>query len=203
MFVLLWLEKILEIFAPFNKSSAISNKDIDAKGQESDSYLIDSEGYILFPVIGKIKLAGLSKSQAEVELKSLLREYLTTPSVSIILMNFKVTVQGEVGRPGIVSVASERLTLPEALSMSGDLTVFGKRENIMIVRENNGKRTVERVDITKADFVNSPYYYLAQNDLVYVEPNKTKMNSSKSDPNIGLIFSSISLLITIIVLITN
>lgn len=192
-----------ESVAPFNKYSTVSNKEIDVKGQDSDTYLIDGTGHILFPVIGKIKLAGLTKSQVETELKSRLREYVTSPSVSVTLMNFKVTVQGEVVKPGIVAVASERLTLPEALSMSGDLTIFGKRNNIMIVRESNGKRTVERVDITKADFVNSPYYYLAQNDLIYVEPNKTKMNTSKFDPNIGVVISAASLLATIIVLLTN
>jgi len=192
-----------EIVAPFNKSVTVGDKQINATGQDSDNYLIDGNGYILFPIIGKIKLGGLSKTQAETELNSVLREYVTKPTVTVTLMNFKVTVQGEVGKPGIVSVASERLTLPEALSSSGDLTIFGRRDNIMIVRESNGKKVVERVDITKADFINSPYYYLAQNDLIYVEPNKVKMNASKTDPNIGLIFSSISLLITIIVLITN
>ena len=192
-----------EIVAPFNKTVNIGSKDVNATGQESDTYLIDGNGFILFPVIGKIKLGGLTKTQAETELNSVLREYIKKPTVSVTLMNFKVAVQGEVARPGIVNVVSERLTLPEALSISGDLTIFGKRENIMIVREANGKKTVERVDITKADFINSPYYYLAQNDLIYVEPNKVKMNSSKTDPNIGLILSSASLLITIIVLITN
>jgi len=178
-----------EIVAPFNKTMNIGgNKDINATGQETDTYLIDGNGFILFPIVGRIKLGGLTKTQAETELNSVLREYIKKPTVNLTLANFKVTVQGEVGRPGIVNVASERLTLPEALSISGDLTIFGRRENIMIVRESNGKKTVERVDITKADFINSPYYYLAQNDLIYVEPNKVKMNSSKSDPNYGLIF---------------
>jgi len=154
-------------------------------------------------VAGKIKLGGLTKSQAVVEMNSKLREYATGVSTTISILNYKVTIQGEVSRPGILSIQSERLTLPEALAMAGDLTIYGKRENIMIVREKFGKKTVERVDITKADFVNSPYYYLAQNDLIYVEPNKTKMNSSKADPSIGIILSSVSLLITIIVLITK
>ena len=192
-----------EVLAPFNKNVSVGDKNINASGQETDAYLLDREGYIMFPFVGKVKLGGLTKKQAETELNSVLRQYVKNPAVNVTLMNFKVTVQGEVAKPGMVSVASERLTLPEALSMSGDLTIFGRRENIMIVRESNGKKVVERVDITKADFINSPYYYLAQNDLIYVEPNKVKMNSSKSDPNIGLIFSSISLLITIIVLITQ
>lgn len=192
-----------EVLAPFNKSVSVGEKAINATGQDSDTYLIDKNGFILFPVVGKIKLGGLTKTQAETELNSVLREYIKKPSVNLALMNFKVTVQGEVGRPGIVNVVSERLTLPEALSISGDLTIFGRRENIMIVRESNGKKTVERVDITKADFINSPYYYLAQNDLIYVEPNKAKMGSSRLDPNFNVILSSASLLITIIVLIVK
>lgn len=145
----------------------------------------------------------MTKSQAITELNSVLREYLIGPSVNITILNFKVTVQGEVVKPGVINVQSERLTLPEALGMAGDLTIYGKRENIMVIREKEGKKTIERIDITNADFINSPYYYLSQNDLVYVEPNKTRMNASKVGPNINVIISASSLLVTLIVLIAR
>lgn len=192
-----------EVAAPFNMNRVEPGSGIAAAGQETNTYLIDSEGFIQFPVIGKIKLGGLTKNQAVTELNSVLREYLKKPSVNVTILNYKVTVQGEVARPGVFNIQSERLTLPEALSLAGDLTIYGKRENIMVIREKAGKKTVERVDITKADFVNSPYYYLSQNDLIYVEPNSARINASTVGPNIGLILSASSFLVTIIVLITK
>lgn len=193
-----------EVASPFNVSRMDSKSGVNSPGQETNIYLIDSQGFIQFPLIGKIKLGGLTKSQAINEMESVLRQYINkSPAVTISILNYKITVQGEVANPGTYNIQSERVTLPEALAMAGDLTIFGKRNNVMIVRDKSGKKTVERVDITKADFVNSPYYYLAQNDLIYVEPNKVKMNSSKTDQNIGIIFSSLSIIIAIIVLITK
>lgn len=129
-----------------------------------------------------------------------LSKYITKPSVNLRILNFKITVQGEVTQPGVHNVTSERITLTEALSLSGDLTVYGKRENILIIREKDGKKQAARVDITKADFLNSPYYYLSQNDVVYVEPNKTKVNASVVGPNTAIVLSGVSLLVTIIAL---
>jgi polysaccharide export outer membrane protein len=132
--------------------------------------------------------------------KTKLKAYFTEPSVNLRILNYKITVQGEVARPGTFTSATERITLPEALSMAGDLTIFAKRDNILIIREIDGKKESHFVDITKADFINSPFYYLSQNDLIYVEPNKTRMNSSAVGPNISIILSSVSLLITIVAL---
>lgn len=111
-------------------------------------------------------------------------------------MNFKVTVLGEVKKPGVHKVNSERITLPEALSLSGDLTNYGKRDNVLITREENGKVTTHRVDLTKVDFLNSEFYYLKQNDVVYVEPNSTKVNSSGVGANVSIYITAISLLLT-------
>ena len=116
-------------------------------------------------------------------------------------MNFKVSIQGEVNLPGTYPIASERLTLIEALSMAKDLTIYGKRDNILVIREINGVKSYNRVDITKSDFINSPFYYLSQNDVVYVEPNKTRVNSSAVGPNTSVIISAISILVSLSVLI--
>ncbi|MNG10300.1 hypothetical protein D3C84_937590 [compost metagenome] len=116
-------------------------------------------------------------------------------------MNFKISLQGEVNLPGTYPVASERITLIEALSMAKDLTIYGKRDNILVIREINGAKTYNRVDITKSDFINSPFYYLTQNDVVYVEPNKTRINSSVVGPNTSVIISAISILVSLSVLI--
>ena len=137
------------------------------------------------------------------KLKGLLSAYIKNPTVNMRILNYKVTVQGEVNRPGTYPVQSERITLPEALSLAGDLTVYGKRSNILIIRETEGKVTTTRIDLTKPEFFNSQYYYLKQNDVVYVEPNKTKVNSSVIGPNITVAISAISLLITIVALTTR
>ena len=158
-------------------------------------------GFIDFPVIGRIKVGGLLRSEVTELLQNKITKYIKQPVVTIRLENFKIAVQGEVNSPGIYSVGSERITLIEALSKASDLTIYGKRDNILIIRENNGVKTYNRVDITKADFINSPYYYLAQNDVVYVEPNKTKINNSKIGADTGLIFSITSILVSVITLI--
>lgn len=111
-------------------------------------------------------------------------------------MNFKVTVQGEVTRPGVHTIASERITLPEALTLSGDITVYGKRNNILITREEDNTIKTYRVDLTQSNFINSEFYYLKQNDVIYVEPNKTRVNSSAVGPNVSIYMTAVSLLLT-------
>lgn len=161
------------------------------------SYLIDNQGKIDFPVLGKLTLGGLTRSQAMSMIKAKLKDYIKDPFVTMRILNFKVSVTGEVTQPGSFPIATERVTLPEALAMAGDLTIYGKRDNILIIRETDGKKTYNFVDITKADFINSPFYYLSQNDMVYVEPNKVRMNGSTIGPNITVILSSLSLLLGI------
>ena len=134
-------------------------------------------------------------------MQTILKKYINDPKINLRILNFKVTITGEVKQPGIRTITSERITLAEALAMSGDLTEYGKRDNIMIIREKDGKKEIGRVDITKADFINSPYYYLSQNDHVYVEPNRTKVNASSVGPNTGIIISAISLLLTVVAII--
>ncbi len=171
--------------------------------QRMQTYLIDSEGYIVFPVLGKIKLAGLTTSQATEVLTEAIKPQVADASVNLRLMNFKVTVQGEVARPGTFTIESERVTLLQALSMAGDIALYGKRDNILIIREVDGKRTYNRVDITKPDFMDSEFYYLAPNDVIYVEPNKIRINSSAVGPNLTFALSAISLLTTIVVVIIS
>ncbi len=170
------------------------------------TYLIDKEGFIVFPIIGKIKLGGLTKSQAVEILTETIKPYISDATINMRLLNFKISVQGEVNRPGTHSINTERVTLLQALSMSGDLTIYGRRDNILIIREKEGKITSNRVDITTPDFINSEFYYLTPNDIVYVEPNKTRINSSAVGPNISVMLSALSVLtsvISVIVVITR
>jgi len=167
------------------------------------SYLVDAAGTIDFPTLGKLKVGGLSRSQLMQLLETKITKYIKNPIINIRLMNFKVSVQGEVTLPGTYPVNSDRVTIIEALSMAKDLTIYGKRDNILIIREVNGVKSYNRVDITKADFINSPFYYLAQNDVVYIEPNKTRINGAAVGANTGVLISITSLVITLITLIVT
>jgi polysaccharide export outer membrane protein len=193
-----------EIATPFNLTTsfvAIASRP-DLLGQQSNQlYLVDVNGLIDFPILGKLKISGLTRSEVLKMLQEKISVYIKDPIINIRIMNFKFSVQGEVTVPGTYSVTSERITLIEALSMAKDLTVYGKRKNILIIREVGGVKTFNRVDITNADFLNSPFYYLAQNDVIYVEPNKNKINGAAIGPNTGVIISVSSLLITLITLI--
>lgn len=167
------------------------------------TYLIDKNGEIDFPGIGKIKLAGLTRIEAEQKIKDSLKDYLKDPGVILRVLNFQVSVLGEVARPGTVSVRGDRITIFEAISSAGDLTIYGKRNNVTIIREKDGVKTINEVDLRDSNVINSPFYYLAHNDVVYVKPNKTRINSSAVGPNLTVGISALSLLITIISLSTR
>ncbi len=188
-----------EASVPFNLGAGSATGETTGQGA-LPSYLVDAAGTIDFPVLGKLKVAGLSRSEVLQLLEGKIAQYLKKPIVNLRLMNFKVSVQGEVTTPGTFPVNSDRITLIEAISRAGDLTLYGKRDNILVIREVNGTKTFNRVDITKADFIHSPFYYLAQNDVIYVEPNKVKINGAAVGANTGVIISVTSLVITLVTL---
>jgi polysaccharide biosynthesis/export protein len=187
-----------EAAAPFNLTSTMTptiNGQSSQGPMQQQLYLVNSLGVIQFPVLGEIKIGGLTKNDVNKVINDKLKKYLKDAIVNIRIMNFKVSILGEVNRPGSFNIASERITLPEALSLAGDLTIFGKRNNVILVRELDGKRSYNRVDLTKADFINSSFYYLSQNDLIYVEPNNAKSNtSSVFNQNIPILISLASLI---------
>lgn len=167
------------------------------------SYLIDQKGEIDFPVLGKLKLSGLTRIEAESMLRERLVKQIADVGVNLRVLNFKVTVQGEVNNPGPVSVLGDRITVFEAIGMAGDLTIYGKRKDVTVIREKDGVKTIATVDLTDANIINSPYYYLAHNDVIYVKPNKTRINSSVIGPNLTVGISALSLIVTIIALSTR
>lgn len=168
-------------------------------------YLVDINGDIDFPILGKLHVEGLTRMQLTELIKSKLLQgnLIRDPIVTIQFLNFKISVMGEVANPGSFSITGDRITLLEALSMAGDLTIYGRRDRVGVIRERNGKRTVLFHDLRSVEIFNSPCYYLQQNDIVYVEPNKTKSGQSKINQNntIGVWVSVLSLLTTIAVLI--
>lgn len=165
------------------------------------TYLVNSDGDINFPVLGKIKVEGFTTKEITNHLTEALAVYIKNPIVNSRLTNFKVTVLGEVKSPGTYPVPNERISILEAIGLAGDLTIQGKRKTVVLIREQNGKRTFVDIDLTSREMLNSPYFYLAQNDVLIVEPNKSKINSSAVGANTGIILSSISFLISIVAII--
>lgn len=193
-----------EAAAPFNLEAAIVPTMVgqSTMGQrQHQMYLVDKNGTIEFPVLGSLNVVNKTKTEVVRDLKNrLASKYIKNPIVNLRIMNFKVTVQGEVTRPGSYPINSERITLPEALSLAGDMTIYGKRNNVIVIREVDNKKSVFKVDMTSAEFINSPAYYLKQNDLVYVEPNAAKANSSTFNQNIPVWISLSSVLISLVLL---
>jgi polysaccharide export outer membrane protein len=189
-----------EVAMPFNLGST-SGSNVSSGQQTVQSYLVDSNGTIDFPILGQLKVSGSTRSEVLKMLQDKIAVYVKKPIINLRIMNFKVSVQGEVNSPGTYTVPSDRITLIEALTMAKDLTIYGKRNNILVIREVDGVKSYNRVDITKADFIHSSFYYLAQNDVIYIEPNKSRISSAAVGASTGLIFSATSILITLITLI--
>ncbi|MDY2586665.1 polysaccharide biosynthesis/export family protein [Winogradskyella aquimaris] len=186
---------------PFNLQ-VVSNNDsnlLNANGrQQFQSYLIDYDGNIDFPVLGKLKVAGLNRTQLTAMLVEKISEYATNPIVNVRLSNFTITILGEVRNPGTFTIQDERITLLEALGLADDLTIFGKRKNVLLIREVDGKKKFAKIDLTSVNAVNSPVYYLQQNDVIYVEPNNARIRSSTYNQNNSVLISAIGTLTTII-----
>ena len=157
-------------------------------------YLVDNNGNINFPQLGEINVLGLTRFELSERISKELRDkgLVNDAVVTVQFLNFKVSVMGEVARPGTFDVDSDRITLLDALSKAGDLTIYGRRDNVKIIREVNGERTVAIVDLRSKNLMNSPYYYLKQNDIVYVEPNKARAGQREINQNRSVsIFASI------------
>jgi polysaccharide export outer membrane protein len=190
---------------PFNPVSMMANGNLT---QQTDlalrpTYTVDNSGDIILPMLGKVHVAGLTRVQAIDKIRKELGDYIKDPGVNINFNNFRISVLGEVNRPGSFILPTERVTILEALGLAGDLTIRGVRENIMLVREVDGQKTIHRIDLTQQNTLNSPYYYLVQNDVIYVEPNKAQINNSKLGANTNIIISIASLLITVISVLTR
>ena len=162
-------------------------------------YLVDNEGKINFPVLGELKVGGLTKRQAEQLIVEKLKPYIKeTPIVTVRMVNYKISVIGEVARPGTFTISNEKVNLLEALAMAGDMTVWGVRDNVKLIREGaDGKQEIVTLDLNKAETILSPYYWLQQNDIVYVTPNKAKARNSDIGNSTSLWFSATSILVSL------
>ncbi len=170
---------------------------------QMQTYLVDNDGNIDFPQLGIIKTTGLNSQEIAVKLKEKIREYVKDPIVNVRIVNFQVSVLGEVNRPGTFTVPDEYLSLPKALGLAGDMSIYGQRTNVLVMREENGLKTHEYLDLTDANVINSPFYYLKQNDVVYVEPNGAQKQSANYNRNASVYISIASVLISLAILITR
>lgn len=168
-------------------------------------YLVDNSGNIDFPVLGTLHLGGLTKGEAENLIRERLMAYLKeTPVVTVRMVNYKISVMGEVARPGTFTVSNEKINVLEALAMAGDMTVYGLRDNVKLIREDaEGKRQIVELNLNDANLVLSPYYYMQQNDILYVTPNKTKAKNSDIGNTTTTVISATSILVSIASLIVN
>lgn len=162
-------------------------------------YLVDNDGKVIFPVLGELKVGGLTKKEAEQMIVEKLKPYIKeTPIVIVRMVNYKISVIGEVARPGTFTISNEKVNLLEALAMAGDMTVWGLRDNVKLIREDaEGKQEIITLDMNKAETILSPYYWLQQNDIVYVTPNKAKARNSDIGNSTSLWFSATSILVSL------
>ncbi|WP_312697196.1 polysaccharide biosynthesis/export family protein [Sphingobacterium mizutaii] len=189
---------------PFNQLSQYSNSGtLQGTNPFIPTYSLNVNGEIEFPRLGKVKLGGKTRAEAIELLKNEISKYIVNPGVSMEIRNFRVTVLGEVRNPGSFPINNDRITILEALGLAGDLTINGVRNNVLVIREQNGKKEEYRVDLTEKSALNSPAYYLAQNDVIYVEPNGARIQSSKYTQNTSIFVSIASVVITVISVLTR
>lgn len=196
----------IEATKPFNlpavSFSASTNSVIGTPTQQS--YLIDSKGEIDFPILGKLKLGGMTREEALELLKNKLSpDYVTNPTINIRIANFKVTVYGDVKKPGTFTIPNERVSILDAIGLAGDLNISGRRDNVMVIREEGMRKVKYNVNLLSNETLTSPVFYLQQNDVVYVEHNKARIQSASSNSNTSLFISVTGLIITIVSLLTR
>ena len=195
--------KDAELVEPFKNSTMLGN--VQSNSNQVSGFLVDNAGYINVPLLGRMYVRGLTCNAiaTNMEQQLIVGNFIKDPVVTVRLGNFKITRLGEVTSPGTKYISGNRVTILEAISMGGDMTVIGKRKSVKVLREIDGKQTLHELDLTKADILSSPYYYLCQNDVVYVEPNKSlSVKSSPWTTYLGVGGSVLSLIISIITLAT-
>ena len=202
-----------EISAPFNLmvSATLGTSSTGSQTVSSNralqTYLVSNDGTISFPVLGKLKVGGLSKVECEKLIHDRIIRYLNgkeDPVVTVRMANYKISVLGEVARPGMFTVNNEKINIFEALAQAGDLTIYGVRDRVKLIRENaDGKKRIYTMNLNDANIINSPCYYLQQNDIVYVEPNKVKARNSSVGQTTSLWLTSTSILVSVASLLFN
>lgn len=199
-----------ELAVPFNSATSYNsltgaNVSSAASSQALQMRTVDENGMLEMPVIGKIECKGKTRSELAQEIADKIREggYISDPTVNIQFADMKISVIGEVARPGQYNITNDRISLLDALSLAGDLTIYGVRSDIKVIREENGVRTTATLDLTSQDIYDSPYFYLQQNDVVYVKPNKYRAQAGEISQNRSFYISLVSTAVSVATLIVT
>jgi polysaccharide export outer membrane protein len=195
---------------PFNLSisnTLNSTGNLNTGGVTLQTYLVDNNGNINYPVIGMVNVSGMTVRQCEEFITAKIKPYMADtekPVVTVRMSSFRISVMGEVNHPGTFSVSTEKISILEALAQAGDLSIYGKRDNVMLIREDaTGEKSVHILNLNDANIINSPYYYLQQNDIVYVEPNKVKAQNASIGQVTTLTMSAVGVLVSVASLVVN
>lgn len=186
----------LELFNIPGSQTQNQTQGIYSPAVVANGYLINRMGIIDLPLIGEVKLEGLSTLEASETIKLKLKNYITDPKVNVQILNFRITILGDVSRPGTIFISEDKISLLEALGLVGDLNTTAKRSNILLMRNENGILKEHRINLTNKDFLNSPIFFLQQNDFIFVESNQAKINSSKVSSSWSIAITIASLVIT-------
>lgn len=194
-----------ETSLPYNTLTLTSGVVSNIELMKLQGYLVSSEGKISLPILGEIAVSGDTTSEIEKKIIAILENngHLKNPKVSVRIINSKVTILGEVKTPGTFNYSEQSITLPQAIGYAGDVTIEANRKEVWLIREDAGKRKYHRIDLTKSDWFNSPYYNIKQNDIIYVYPNNVKVKSAGFIGNTGTFLSVFSILLTTFVLLTR
>lgn len=187
----------------FQRQSTLGLQQQQVQNRAIDGYLVGEDGSINLPIVGAIDTSNQSTQALAKIIQEALTPYINNPTVNIRLLNFRVSVLGEVNNPGTFTVLEERLSLPQALGLAGDLTINGDRNHLLLIRNEEGKKTNQVIDLTKTDFLQSPFYFLKQNDIIYVRPNNARVKSSGLVGNAGTLVSILSLAVSLFIVITR
>ena len=187
----------------FSRQSTLSSQQGQFQNRAIDGYLVGQNNMIILPMIGNISTENQTTQTLANKIQEKLKPFVNDPSVNIRILNFRISVLGEVARPGTYTVLEERISMPQALGLAGDLTINGDRNHVLILRNNDGKKTNKIIDLTKSNFLKSPFYFLKQNDIIYVRPNNAKVKSSGIVGNASTIVSILSLAVSLFIVINR
>ncbi|AOR26761.1 ligand-binding protein [Formosa sp. Hel3_A1_48] len=187
----------------FQRQATLGLQQQQVQNRAIDGYLVGEDGSINLPIVGPIDTTNKSTQALAQIIQEALKPYIHNPTVNIRLLNFRVSVLGEVNKPGTFTVLEERVSLPQALGLAGDLTINGDRNHLLLIRNEAGKKTNQVIDLTKTDFLQSPFYFLKQNDIIYVRPNSARVKSSGLVGNASTLVSILSLAVSLFIVITR
>jgi polysaccharide export outer membrane protein len=187
----------------FQRQAVLMQQNVQFQNRSIDGYLVGDDNTINLPLIGSISTFELNTSSLSEKIVQKLTPYVKDPSVNVRILNFRVSILGEVTKPGTYTFLEERVSIPQALGQAGDLTINGNRNSVLLIRDINGNKTSQFIDLTKSDFINSSNYYLKQNDVLYIRPNNAKIKSSGLVGNASTLVSILSLAVSLFIVITR